>query len=567
MPTSDRPGPFAGAGAVTMTRVERRVNTESNVGGRRYRFDMSLTPRGNDRVAPTPRPATRTEDVRHGALSTAIWHDAPPMTDDELRIAADSAWAIELGLDDPEWPVEDRDDGAADSDTDPRTVADRPSPGDAADLALHSLEAVARERRRTAAEESRLIALILDEATAQPEPWVGPDPTLDLDAEDARRRRVATIRRDRLDMAERAAVAEIAVRLRISEQTVRIRADQARTLQQRCPSTWATFLVGDTSERQASETARLAASLPDDDAVAWRAFDEGAADRARRLTPARFAVSARTLRERVHGESLEERHRRAARDRGVWLTAELDGMTTLTALLPADRAHAAMSHIDRAARHLASVPDEDRSLAQLRADAFAQMLTADAAATPRSRTRTPSGTIRDDRRGDDDPPSGAPRRATASIVVTVPALTLLGESDDAAILDGYGPIDLDTARRLAGEATSWVRLLTHPVSGAPLALDRTTYRVTAALRRWLGVTSPTCIFPGCGRSARACDIDHLTAWADGGRTDIDNLEPECRHHHRLRHETVWTPTRDAQTGVVTWRSPRGHETEPDPPPF
>ncbi|KLD32827.1 hypothetical protein TB15x_23065, partial [Xanthomonas perforans] len=83
-----------------------------------------------------------------------------------------------------------------------------------------------------------------------------------------------------------------------------------------------------------------------------------------------------------------------------------------------------------------------------------------------------------------------------TVVVTVPALTLLGRDDTPATLDGYGPIDLDAARRLAGEASSWIRVLTHPVTGVPLALDRTRYRVTTALRRWLGVTSPTCVFPG-----------------------------------------------------------------------
>ncbi|PTT16203.1 HNH endonuclease, partial [Microbacterium sp. HMWF026] len=164
-------------------------------------------------------------------------------------------------------------------------------------------------------------------------------------------------------------------------------------------------------------------------------------------------------------------------------------------------------------------------------------------------------------------PTSRTRPGSASIVVTVPALTLLGAGDEPALLDGYGPIDFDTARRLAGESATWTRLLTHPLTGVPLALDRTSYRVTAALRRWLGVTSPTCIFPGCGRAARACDIDHLTAWSDGGTTDADNLEPECRPHHRLRHETKWTPVRDPDSGDVRWRSPLGHETEVDPPPF
>jgi hypothetical protein len=168
-------------------------------------------------------------------------------------------------------------------------------------------------------------------------------------------------------------------------------------------------------------------------------------------------------------------------------------------------------------------------------------------------------------------PPGAPASAAftrrAAIVVTVPALTLLGEGTEPAVLDGYGPIDLATARRLAGEATSWIRVLTHPLTGVPLALDRTTYRVPTALRRWLGIMSPTCAFPGCGRSARDCDLDHLTAWMDGGGTDDDNLAPECRHHHRLRHESRWHPSRDPDTGQLRWTSPLGAQIAEDPPPF
>ena len=161
--------------------------------------------------------------------------------------------------------------------------------------------------------------------------------------------------------------------------------------------------------------------------------------------------------------------------------------------------------------------------------------------------------------------SGTPARP--SVIVTIPALTLLGADDAPATLDGYGPIDLDTARRLAGAATSWIRVLTHPVTGVPIALDRTTYRVPTALRRWLGVTSPTCAFPGCGRSARDCDLDHLHAWSEGGATDDDNLDPECRHHHRMRHETRWAASRDPDTGDLAWTTPLGTHIDADPPPF
>lgn len=585
----------------------------------------------------------------------------PWPSDEDLSADAATAWAIEVGLVDPH-PFGD---GATDAADENGAWLLTPTPAHL----LGELEHHVRERHRATAAEYRLLRLLLDEAVADPEPWVGPDPTLDLAWTDPRRRTVAAVRRDRRDMAERAVIAEIATRLRLSEQSVRTRAAHAETLQSRCPEVWSAFVEGTISERHAVESARLATSLPDepesppadepespptgptgadgpapgsdgstllrdvllDDTAtladepalapggqapapgapttssgdpapasreheSWRAFDEGALDRALRLPPARFSVSARALRERVHRESLQTRHRRAARDRGVWLAAELDGMATLTALLPADCAHDALAHVDRAARHLRVAPDEERTLAQLRADAFADLLTR---STGGAGSRAGTGSIHraeerpasaGDRPGNGTifaaptvavptapvataptapalPAPSAPPDRRASIVITVPALTLLGAGDEPARLDGYGPIDLDTARRLAGEATSWVRILTHPVTGVPLALDRSTYRVPTALRRWLGVTSPTCVFPGCGRPARECDLDHLAAWSAGGVTDDDNLAPECRHHHRIRHETRWNPSRDPDTGDLRWTSPLGAQIAEDPPPF
>ncbi|MBT9608148.1 HNH endonuclease signature motif containing protein [Microbacterium sp.] len=514
------------------------------------------------------------------------WRGVPWPTDDEVQAEADTTWAVELGLLDGGETEQAYASPAASS----------------LDALLDDLENRAAERHRATAAEYGLIRRVLRDAAFDPVPWVGPDPTLDLAWSDARGRTVAAVRRDRRDMAERAAVAEIAVRLRLSEQTIRARASHAEVPQARCPRLWRCFTAGWVSERHAVETARLAASLPDEP-PSWALFDEGARERAFRLTPARFAVSARALRETVHAESLEVRHRRAVRERGVWLTPELDGMATLNALLPADRAHAAMAHVDRAARHLRTAPDEERALAELRADVFADLLTVDAAAAGRGVRRAPEGTAGSDsaRAGASGSATGAPagdaavtptgasagaptgastgtpscdrgadagpRPGRATVVLTVPALTLLGAGTESATLDGYGPIDLDTARRLAGEASSWIRVLTHPVTAVPIALDRATYRVPAALRRWLGVTSPTCVFPGCGRPARECDLDHLQAWSEGGGTDDENLEPECRHHHRIRHETLWRPARDPDRGDLRWISPLGTEVGADPPPF
>lgn len=572
----------------------------------------------------------------------------PWPSDDVLQADADTAWATEMGLVDVEFfDALDALDASNAFDGEWGDGRSLPSggpdpagvPASGSDLGpgwgfestgtldrdcaalLAELEDRVRDRHRATAAEYRLIGLLLHDAAADPVPWVGPDPTLDLKWNDSRGRTVAAVRRDRRDMAERAVIAEIATRLRLSEQTVRTRAAHAETLQSRCPEVWNAFSAGRISERHAIESARLATSLPaaheappgspsidpqspdsisvpgetsvdareghldgvdlvassaaqpsdispsvtspsaEDGRSSWRAFDEGALDRALRLPPARFTVAARALRERVHSESVDARHRRAARDRGVWVSPELDGMATLTALLPADRAYDALTRVDRIARHFAGAPGEERTLAQLRADAAADLLTH---VTETGSTDSQDGVIPDP--GTRPRPTARPGRR-ASIVITVPALTLLGAGSEPATLDGYGPIDHDTARCLAGEATSWVRVLTHPLTGVPLALDRATYRVPTALRRWLGVTSPTCAFPGCGRPARECDLDHLTAWIDGGGTDDDNLAPECRHHHRLRHESRWQPSRDPDTGAARWTSPLGADVAEDPPPF
>lgn len=420
---------------------------------------------------------------------------------------------------------------------------------------LDELEAVARSGRRIVAQQWARIAAIVRDAAAEPEPWVGPDPTRDPLWRDPRNRSVAAVRRERADLAVRAAVADVATRLRMSETAVRTRAAHAETLAERCPETWALFQTGEVGEAQALAAAQLAGSLPHDAPAAWAAFDARIAPLAVRMPPAKFRLSARIARERVHPRSLDDRHRRAAEDRGVWSSAELDGMATVSALLPGCDARAATARVDRLARHLAGQPGETRTLAQIRADVFAALLAegdvgdSDGAGAARQEA------------------SAVTRAVTPVVAITVPALTLLGRGDEPAVLEGYGPIDLATARRWAGRASSWIRILTHPVSGVPLALDRTVYRVPKALRRWLGVVEPVCPFPGCTRPAREGHIDHRVEWQHGGATDADNLSPLCAPHHRIKTESRWRFGRDADAGRLEWISPTGAKTGVDPPPF
>ena len=104
-------------------------------------------------------------------------------------------------------------------------------------------------------------------------------------------------------------------------------------------------------------------------------------------------------------------------------------------------------------------------------------------------------------------------------------------------------------------------MLTDPVTGAMLTVDRRSYVVPADLRAFLTQRDLTCRFPGCRIPAPRCDIDHTTAWEHGGTTDAGNLAALCRRHHTLKHESRWTVEHlDPHTpdGVLAWTSPRGH---------
>lgn len=377
------------------------------------------------------------------------------------------------------------------------------------------------EANRAAAELLAALDDALGEAREHPDLWV--DPALPMTPA------------ERSEFAERAAAADLALRLTMSEASVRARAFDGHTLRRMLPRLWARFADGEVSPANARCAAEFARSLPDECVAA---FDEAVAGDAARLTPARFRLRARAVRERLHSVSLTERAKAAAETRGVWIENEVDGMAVLSMRLPADVAHRGYAAIDGAARSLRDCADEPRTLDQLRADVAGDRLTG----------ATSGG------------------RPNVSVAVTVPVLTLLGASDEPATLDGYGPIDAETARRLAAHAPSFTRLLTHPVSGGLLDVDRTSYRPPADLKRWLAVTDVLCTFPGCGRLARNSDIDHTVDRQHGGATRAGNLAHLCRHHHRLKHQTRWKVWQ-APDRKITWTSPTGHERDADPPPF
>jgi hypothetical protein len=90
----------------------------------------------------------------------------------------------------------------------------------------------------------------------------------------------------------------------------------------------------------------------------------------------------------------------------------------------------------------------------------------------------------------------------------------------------------------------------------------TGYQPSPRLIEQVRLRDRTCVFPHCNRPARACDLDHVRAHAEGGSTSSDNLACLCRLHHRLKTHGGWS-YQMVGPGVFLWQSPRGHRWRRD----
>ncbi|TFD62755.1 HNH endonuclease [Cryobacterium suzukii] len=259
---------------------------------------------------------------------------------------------------------------------------------------------------------------------------------------------------------------------------------------------------------------------------------------ARKLTAAQFDGKARKLRERFHPDSITVRRTKCLADRRVMFFPDQDGMATLWLRAASDDLLGVYNRVTETALSLQGT-DEPRTLSQLRADVAIDLLASGVTST------------------------GLGAGVSATVNVTVPVLTLMGKSDEPGELEGYGPIDPETARRLAGTATSFLRILTHPHTGIVLDVSATPFRVPAALKKYLQLRDGTCRFPGCNRAARHSDLDHTRDKQFGGPTAATNLHFLCPANHNLKHYSDWNVTADPD-GTLNWISPAGKHYATDP---
>ncbi|MEQ7125569.1 DUF222 domain-containing protein [Actinopolymorpha sp. B11F2] len=177
-------------------------------------------------------------------------------------------------------------------------------------------------------------------------------------------------------------------------------------------------------------------------------------------------------------------------------------------------------------------------------------------------------------------------RTRAKIQLTIPLLALLNVSGQPAELGGYGPILLETARRIMANHLDNPDALftvgvTHPITGRLLSLHPVPRRFLRGLAAELvEALNQRCVWPTCRRPANTCQLDHTTDHADGGETSIDNSGTMCPRHHAVKSGAEWK-LQQPTPGHFTFTDPRGrtYRTEPprltdpdpladgDPPPF
>ncbi|MET0955535.1 MAG: DUF222 domain-containing protein, partial [Cryobacterium sp.] len=322
-------------------------------------------------------------------------------------------------------------------------------------------ELVAMEDRAIARAQARKVERLVELQSWSEKAGVarelhGTDPAAVLADRDApltaaQARAAAFARWEDTEVARRTIVSETACLTNVAERTVDRWMDEAQFLYYYAPATFDALAAGEISYRHATTMVDQVRTLPDEDQAA---FEEQLLPAAKTLPVGRFRDKARRLREKLHPESIVTRARTAVADRRTYWEADYDGMAWLHWYGTADQTKAAYDRITSMATSLKKLGDptpptgtpptgtppgdgprdafghaqatgvsavealetEKRGLDQFRADVTAALLLDGITST------------------------GLGTGVAGTVMVTVTAETLLGCSDEPAILEGYGPI-------------------------------------------------------------------------------------------------------------------------------
>ena len=135
------------------------------------------------------------------------------------------------------------------------------------------------------------------------------------------------------------------------------------------------------------------------------------------------------------------------------------------------------------------------------------------------------------------------------MLCTLPALTNLREGVSPAnemSAPGWGRLERAVGGAVIGSVATQRISCDATISrvlidseGVPVGLGRSKRLFTSPQRRLLALRDGGCRFPGCGMPPAFTDGHHVTPWAVGGETNLDNGVLMCRFHHNAVHEGPW----------------------------
>jgi len=379
-----------------------------------------------------------------------------------------------------------------------------------------------------------------------------------------------------VDEAERE---DVSSALRLSAGTAQMRIDIARTLVNHLPNTCSALATGELSAAHATVIAKETAAAIRDGLSEFAIFsiEQKAIAHAEFHTPSQVAQQVRSAIAKFAPATFEEVVEKARDCRRVSCYNDIDGMSTVVAILPAADAQTVMKAIEAFIIKGSLEWDITNDLNTSDSNTSGSHRVglghsgSNKSATNTSGSST-SGSKNSDSRSADmkradaltaiagfalatSSEDVALHRRPITVNVTIDLPTLLGLSENPGQLAGYGAIPASVARALASDG-KWKRFITDPQTGALLDYGRETYQPPQALIDFLIARDRTCRFPGCRRSAALSDLDHAQSWEDGGTTSLDNLGALCRRHHLLKTHGGWGIESRAD-GSCTWTSPLG----------
>jgi hypothetical protein len=249
----------------------------------------------------------------------------------------------------------------------------------------------------------------------------------------------------------------------------------------------------------------------DPDARAWAQTE--LLDAARTLDPDQLAKAAQRIRDALDPDGPEERERDAVAQRTLSHIDRGNGTHRITGILDDLGAALVKSALDplAAPRPADDGTPDPRSPGRRRADALLELVER---ALRRGLSR---------RRG---------TRPHLLVHAGLDTLLKLPGAPTATASSGE-TISAQTLRRIACDADV-TRVFTDP-HGAVLDVGRRFRCVGHSTWIALTVRDKGCVFPGCTRPSAWTDAHHLTHWADGGVTSLDNCALLCGHHHDAVH--------------------------------